>query len=111
MFTINERVAYFGEWKYGILNYVAVGAFNVGSIEVNSDKELKTNKHKFENNEIMYDEIRLEGSFKKGVEFGRFNTGSTIVMIFEAPKNLEFAVKRDDRVMLGQNIFSSVKTE
>ncbi|CAG9331689.1 unnamed protein product [Blepharisma stoltei] len=104
VFTINERVAYFGEWKHGLFNYVAVGAFNVGSIEVNFDKELKTNLKKFENLEKTNDEINIEGEFKKGEEFGRFNTGSTIIMIFEAPKGLEWTIQRGDRVLLGQNL-------
>lgn len=43
IFSINERVAYFGNWEHGFLGYVAVGAFNVGSIQIHIDPELKTN--------------------------------------------------------------------
>jgi len=30
----NERVIYSGEWHYGFFSFTAVGAYNVGSIEI-----------------------------------------------------------------------------
>ncbi|KAM7536136.1 hypothetical protein Aperf_G00000101454 [Anoplocephala perfoliata] len=38
----------------------------------------------------------------KGELFGEFNFGSTIVLIFEAPSDFQFSVKRSDRVRVGQ---------
>lgn len=38
LFSLNERVIYFGEWEYGFFSMAAVGATNVGSIRVHSDK-------------------------------------------------------------------------
>jgi phosphatidylserine decarboxylase len=46
VYETNERVAIFGEWKYGLMSMVFVGATNVGSIVLNFDKELKTNRFK-----------------------------------------------------------------
>lgn len=39
---------------------------------------------------------------KAGQDFGEFNFGSTIVLIFEAPKNSTFNVKVDQRIKYGQ---------
>ena len=35
---------------------------------------------------------------------GEFNLGSTIVLIFEAPKEFEFTVEPGQTVQVGQNI-------
>lgn len=64
----------------------AVGATNVGSIVVDFDADLKTNRRV--SNEYKH-EIEYEKpiSFLKGEDFGYFNFGSTIVLLFEAPTN------------------------
>lgn len=48
---------------------------------------------------------------KRGDNFGDFNFGSTIVLVFEAPDNLEFNVKPGEVVRLGQSLchFATVK--
>lgn len=72
------------------------GATNVGSVEIYIDEELKTNqwtglkigKH---NVTDSYDERLLpdDTNLAKGELLGQFNMGSTVVLIFEAPKNFE----------------------
>jgi len=41
---------------------------------------------------------------KRGDNFGDFNFGSTVVLVFEAPDNLVFNVKPGDIIKLGQSL-------
>lgn len=72
------------------------GATNVGSVDVYIDKDLKTNqwtglKWGKLNQTNTYDEIKLPADTKlgKGELLGHFNMGSTVVLIFEAPKKFK----------------------
>lgn len=108
LFTLNERVCLLGRWKYGFFSYTPVGATNVGSIVINFDKELRTNslltdtladkaaEEAKERGEPYsgYAEATYESAspvlgghaLRRGEEMGGFQLGSTIVMVFEAPK-------------------------
>lgn len=44
---------------------------------------------------------------KRGDSFGEFNLGSTIVLIFEAPKNFDFNVEQNDKVLFGSQLGSA----
>ena len=100
LFHINERVAFFGTWQHGFMAMVAVGATNVGSIVADFDPELKTNQSgkapKYEH-QVKYEKPI---SFKKGDDFGYFNFGSTMVVIFEAPSDL--GLRPSEIVKMGQ---------
>lgn len=99
LFTINERAVYVGEWKYGFFSMTAVGATNVGSIEIYKDPDLRTNT---KGNRHRIDESENHIRFQKGELFGQFNMGSTIILLFEAPKEFEFDLCSGDRVLVGQ---------
>ncbi|RMY79325.1 hypothetical protein D0863_00111 [Hortaea werneckii] len=108
LFTLNERVVLLGRWKYGFFSYTPVGATNVGSIVINFDKELRTNSlltdtladraaQRAQDRGQPYSgyaEATYNGAsavlgghaLGKGEEMGGFQLGSTIVMVFEAPK-------------------------
>ncbi|XP_031556691.1 phosphatidylserine decarboxylase proenzyme, mitochondrial-like isoform X2 [Actinia tenebrosa] len=107
LFNYNERVVLSGSWEYGFFAYAAIGASNVGSIYVDFDEELKTNiSGKYIPGsfiEKLLSTTGMEGfSLTKGQKMGGFNLGSTIVLIFEAPKDFRFNVKAGDKVKFGQ---------
>jgi phosphatidylserine decarboxylase len=109
LFTLNERVVLLGRWRWGFFSYTPVGATNVGSIVVNFDKELRTNslltdtaadraaEEAAERGEPYsgFAEATYENAsailgghaLKRGEEMGGFQLGSTIVLVFEAPKS------------------------
>ena len=43
----------------------------------------------------------------RGDDFGEFNLGSTIVLIFEAPKNFEFNISQNEKVFYGNRLGSA----
>ena len=110
LFTLNERVVLLGRWKYGFFSYTPVGATNVGSIVINFDRELRTNSLLTDTKaDIAAAEAQNKGepyagyaeatyresspvlgghALRKGEEMGGFQLGSTIVMVFEAPKGI-----------------------
>jgi phosphatidylserine decarboxylase len=71
------------------------GATNVGSVQVYVDEDLKTNKWRGlkvgTNKEKDFDEVLLPSNtnLNKGELVGQFNMGSTIVLVFEAPKTFK----------------------
>ena len=108
LFTLNERVVLLGRWRWGFFSFIPVGATNVGSIKINFDRELRTNSLTTDTAadraaeeaarrgepysgfaEATYAEAsKLLGghALRKGEEMGGFQLGSSIVMVFEAPK-------------------------
>ncbi|CAK8676754.1 unnamed protein product [Clavelina lepadiformis] len=105
LFVQNERVVLSGWWKYGFFSMTAVGATNVGSIVVYKDKALKTNlkdskvgvynDHGFENRGV---------EFLKGDGVGEFKLGSTVVLIFEAPKSYKFSYPAGKQIKYGEKL-------
>ena len=81
-------------------------------------KDLKTNvpDHEDENGNVKTGEFcdklfRLEGvPVHRGEHMGFFGFGSTVVLLFEAAKSFEFAVKAGDRVKFGQPMGNSLPT-
>lgn len=108
LFTLNERVVLLGRWRWGFFSFTPVGATNVGSIKINFDRELRTNSLTTDTAadraaeeaaergepysgfaEATYGQASkiLGGhALRKGEEMGGFQLGSSIVLVFEAPK-------------------------
>lgn len=108
LFTLNERVVLLGRWRWGFFSFTPVGATNVGSIKINFDSELWTNSLTTDTAadraaeqasargepysgfaEATYAEASkiLGGhALRRGEEMGGFQLGSSIVLVFEAPK-------------------------
>lgn len=130
LFCLNERALYLGKWLHGFFSFTAVGeleshvyiyrmyykhficiqgATNVGSVQIYIDEQLKTNqwcgmKMGKTNVDDEYDELTLpaDTTLAKGEMIGQFNMGSTVVLIFEAPKNFRFYVKHGQKVKMGE---------
>lgn len=114
LFTLNERVAILGRWRYGFFSMTPVGATNVGSIHINFDKDLRTNNLLREKPDGSYAEATYAGSsallrghaLHAGEEMGGFSLGSTVILVFEAPQgNVEFCVEEKSKVKVGQALF------
>lgn len=104
---INERVCYFGNWSHGFFSMTAVGATNVGSIKVNFDEDLRTNRrHLWRRDRYACFEHKFKEQIQllAGQDFGEFNFGSTVVLIFEAPKGAKFGVESNQKIKFGQLI-------
>ena len=129
VFRHNERVNIFGRWNQNDDFFFTsfVGALNVGSILLDFDEEVRTNMAKPNApyySDKAYSESASKGplkeyeknlehssqgeiSFEKGQMTGRFEMGSTIVLIFEAPRDsVSCKVAEGDAVTLGQEIYS-----
>ncbi|GFO09861.1 phosphatidylserine decarboxylase proenzyme, mitochondrial [Plakobranchus ocellatus] len=108
LFNFNERAVYTGQWEHGFFSMSAVGATNVGSIKIYCDKELQTNVHGKQPQNVFYDKHFTEPiTVHKGDMFGEFNLGSTIVLIFEAPPGFQFKVSEGDKIKFGRPLGSS----
>jgi len=117
LFALNERLVLKGKWDHGFFSLSAVGAYNVGSIVVNFDENVTTNKFRrdFRNPNLelfsyggvgcfAYHREYAETHFEKGNEIGMFQLGSTVVLIFQAPDDFQFSIKPGDKVRMGQGI-------
>jgi phosphatidylserine decarboxylase len=80
LFARNERVALIFDTAIGPVAIVLVGALFVGSIETVWSGEI-TPPHRSEIALTRYDD-GLGPELKRGEELGRFNMGSTVIMLF-----------------------------
>jgi len=103
LFANNERVATLFDTAIGPMAVILVGAINVGSIEtvwageITPPRGLKVTDTHYSGS----DAIALE----KGAEVGRFNMGSTVIILFGQDK-VEWTaeLKHDSKVKMGQAI-------
>ncbi|XP_026278781.1 phosphatidylserine decarboxylase proenzyme, mitochondrial [Frankliniella occidentalis] len=106
LFSLNERAVYVGSWKHGFFSFGAVGATNVGNIRVICDESLHTNMPKWPRGQPLQRDAFLGSPekgipFKKGELFGEFRLGSTIVLLFEAPKDFMFDLEKGQKIEVG----------
>ncbi len=88
LLCINERKAINGKWKHGRISIVPVGAANVGSIIINGC-------------------IKPLQKISIGDEIGRFELGSTVVYILEAPSNFSWNISAGQSIKMGQPLLSA----
>jgi len=132
VFKNNERVNIFGRWAQGFYFESAVGATNVGSIKLDFDEEVLTNKpvpkypyyedknyvsslcaekagpfNKYlAQADFESESFKPDGSisFEKNEMTGRFEMGSTVVLIFEADNKTSLKVSEGKKLWLGEEI-------
>ncbi len=101
LFARNERVVSIFDTAFGPMAMVKVGAVNVGSVETVWAGEVTppagrvVRSWHYEGDEAI--------TLQKGEEMGRFNMGSTVILVF-GPNAVEWAegTKADNKVRLGQ---------
>ncbi|XWS38593.1 hypothetical protein CRYUN_Cryun19dG0144400 [Craigia yunnanensis] len=118
LYVENERVVLEGLWQRGFMAIAAIGATNIGSIELFIEPELRTNRPRKKllpsepPEERVYESEGVGAMLKKGDEMAAFNMGSTVVLVFQAPtskspKNSDasefrFSIRRGDRIHVGE---------
>ncbi len=103
LFARNERVVAQFETEHGLMALALVGAINVAAIEtvwhglVTPPRQASC-EHIDYGNSTAKQSIRLE----KGQEMGRFNMGSTIIVLLENSAHWRRDMKSGDAVRMGQ---------
>ncbi len=102
IFARNERVIARFQTEYGQMIMVLVGAINVAAIEtvwdglITPPKGKHVGRKQYEAGEVV---------LEKGEEMGRFNMGSTVVLLMESPEPaLSEALKEGLTLRMGQAI-------
>ncbi len=102
LFPKNERLITFLQTDFGKIAVVKVGASNVGKIRVTYDDKIVTNtwiripkEHEYNNVNIM---------INKGSELGRFEMGSTVILIFQKDMIDLTPFNKEDRIQYGSTI-------
>lgn len=99
LFARNERLVCRFETEFGPAIMVLVGALNVSAIDtVWAGPVTPPSKRKVIH--TRYDNVDI--SLKKGAEMGRFNLGSTVVLLLPENCTLDSAITHDAAVKLGQ---------
>jgi len=103
LFARNERVVSIFDTEIGPMAVVLVGAINVGSIETVWAGEITPPRGKKITETTYSDEKAI--SLEKGDELGRFNMGSTVIVLFATDKLQWTAnLNSNDKVKMGQSI-------
>ncbi|CAH1451815.1 unnamed protein product [Lactuca virosa] len=110
LYVENERVVLEGRWQEGYMAMAAVGATNIGSIELFIEPGLRTNlpRKKLVQSEAPQERVyEPQVMLKKGDEVGAFNMGSTVVLVFQAPttspsSEFSFCVEKGDKIRMGE---------
>ena len=68
-------------------------------------QKLQTNCRRLKKNTYEDHSFETPLSFEKGQEFGEFNLGCTIVLLFEAPTNFEYNMELGARIKVGEGLY------
>ncbi len=101
LFSRNERLITFIDTGKGLIAMIKVGATSVGRIRVTYDEKLATNNWFRTAREHTYQNpIAIE----KGAEIGRFEMGSTVMLLFEKDSMEFLDLEEKQKLLFGQPI-------
>lgn len=109
VFARNERVLCFFETELGPVALIMVGAMIVGGMETVWQGAI-TPPHGPRIKHWHYTDAQSAKQYNKGDEMGRFNIGSTVIMLF-AENQIEWnsRINSESRVIVGQQIATTIK--
>jgi phosphatidylserine decarboxylase len=100
LFARNERCACFFETEHGPMVMILVGAINVSAIETVWHGLIRTIGRKIH----RFDDKKGEVTLARGQEMGRFNLGSTVIVLTTAQFKLDALMTPGKEVKLGQRL-------
>ncbi|HQO01770.1 MAG TPA: archaetidylserine decarboxylase [Spirochaetota bacterium] len=103
LFTKNERMISYINTEYGLAGVCKVGAMNVGRIGVVYDEDYRSNRLIRCRKEHFFDDDS-QMTMRRGDELGRFNLGSTIILLFQKDMVRFGSFRCGDTVRMGQKI-------
>ena len=108
LFARNERFISIFETELGLMAQIMVGAIFVGSMETVWLGQITPTKHReLTIKEYAADSIKLN----QADEFGHFNMGSTVILLFENNKlNWLANLNENDPIQVGQVLADVIKT-
>ena len=98
LFARNERVVCYFETEFGLCAFVLVGAIFVGSMQTVWHGQINP-PYKKQVQHFDYQDQNI--TLKKGEELGRFNMGSTVIMLMPN-QDRQFNLKESEVVRMGQ---------
>ncbi|MDH5710098.1 MAG: archaetidylserine decarboxylase [Gammaproteobacteria bacterium] len=100
LFARNERVACFFDTEHGPMVMILVGAINVSATETVWHGLVTSENKKLKRFDYKKGEVKLE----RGAEMGRFNLGSTVIVLATEKFKLDTAMTAGTPVKLGQRL-------
>ncbi len=105
LFARNERCVCYFETEQGPMALILVGAINVSAMETVWHGLISSAAKKIKRFEYSNDNIVL----KRGEEMGRFNLGSTVIVLATGKMKIDAGIIEQATVKLGQRLMSPVK--
>ena len=97
LFARNERVVCYFETEFGLCAFILVGAIFVGSMQTTWHGQINPPYQK----QLQHFDYQDQSiTLKKGDEMGRFNMGSTVILLM--PTDLDLNLKTNQIVRMGQ---------
>jgi phosphatidylserine decarboxylase len=100
LFALNERIVTPIETRWGIVGVVKVGATIVGKIKLKFDP-LSTNNGRETKLNLP---VIPSQKFQKGDELGRFQLGSTVILLFQKGQIKLSEIAKGDKIKMGQKL-------